>query len=200
MSKETDEKTEQPVVSDLVISFDELYAEHKAAVYSYTCYLTRNKTEAEDLFQETWLRVVKHLHRIKETEKTRAWLFTIAANLYKDLLRKKKIRISFWQKNNHSSSLDYRHFGAGKTDDPVEKTELKEAGKKIMQGLEKIPEKLRRVFVLREIEGFSYVEISNILKLPEGTVKSRLHRAIKRLQQELAYLKPWSGSGQRSVT
>ena len=69
-------------------------------------------------------------------------------------------------------------------------TDQLEARKAITQALSRLPDKLRRVFILKEIEGFKYLEISDILGIPVGTVKSMMHRAINRLRQELAVFCP----------
>ena len=66
--------------------FDALYREYKVPVYRFIRYLTRNRNEADDLFQETWLRVVRYYPKASPVKDIRAWLFTIASNLYKDVL------------------------------------------------------------------------------------------------------------------
>jgi len=80
------------------LNFDHLYLEYKQAVYRYIYYLIRreNEIEAADLFQETWLRVVKYLPAIQESKNPKAFIFTIATNLFRDHLRKKKIRDNFF--------------------------------------------------------------------------------------------------------
>src|SRR4030042_300189 len=73
--------------------FDAIYDRHKEFIFKYAFYLTRDRGEAEDLFQETWLRVVRNSAGIKtEPERLKPWLSTIVSNLYKDSLRRKKSR------------------------------------------------------------------------------------------------------------
>ena len=91
----TEGKTHPGRTEAVTPQFDELYLQYKEAVFSFAFYLTRNQPEAEDLFQETWLRVIKHLPENAEIQDLKPWIFTIVANLYRDLLRKKRIRNIF---------------------------------------------------------------------------------------------------------
>jgi RNA polymerase sigma-70 factor (ECF subfamily) len=168
--------------------FDELYEAHKASTFSLACYLTRSRREAEDLFQETWLRVVKQLtHKPVDSAGCKAWIMTIATNLYRDWLRKKRVRWRFSGSPSDSfaeESLWERPFwGTGA--DGIKESERQEIQMAVSKALKGLPEKQRLVFVLKEMEGFRYTEIGEILSLPVGTVKSLLHRAVKRLRREL---------------
>ncbi len=166
--------------------FDNIYAQYKSAVYSYICYLTKNTDEAEDLFQETWLRVARNMGKINTLQNVKAWIFTVATNLYRDTIRKKKIRQETWRMRNIYTMESTEERGGSWKSDPEEKVTVSETAKTILKALEKIPEKLQKIFVLKEMEGFSYHEIAQILKVPVGTTKSRFHRAIKLLRRELA--------------
>jgi len=182
-------RSKQSDTNRLVCLFNILYKTHKSAIYGYICYLTRNKLEAEDLFQETWLRVVKNLHQVNDVKKAKAWLYTIATNLYKDHLRKKKTKQNFWEKIKMGYSAgNPRNLLTNSA--PVEEIELQETGQAIVDAVNKLPEKLRRIFILKQMQDFSYLEISDILKMPEGTAKSRMHRAVRILRQELAGFNP----------
>ncbi|MBU2438597.1 MAG: RNA polymerase sigma factor, partial [Acidobacteria bacterium] len=85
--------------------FDLLYDTYKSSVYSYACYLTRNEKEAEDLFQETWLRIVQNPPKSRDVSELKSWVFTITTNLYRDLLRKKKVRRTFLLEKSSTSNL-----------------------------------------------------------------------------------------------
>jgi RNA polymerase sigma-70 factor (ECF subfamily) len=172
--------------------FDTLYLEHKSSVYRFACYLTQNRNEADDLFQETWLRVVRYLPDSSPVKNHRAWIFTIAANLYKDMLRKKKTqRMIFVSRSPHSDGNSEKEFeGSVKPGGPDESDRV-DLGMAIDQALRVLPYPQRRVFVLKELEGFKLSEISSMLKVPVGTVKSLMFRAVKRLQKELS---PFSDS------
>ena len=173
--------------------FDDLYQEYRVAIYSFACYLTQNLGEAEDLFQETWLRVVHHLPKKVEKSSAKSWIFTITANLHKDSLRKKRIRRAFFlQKASRSapeedgssflfgSSFPNETNGANRVD----------MRRDIAQAMKQLPEQQRGIFALREIEGFKYSEISEIYEIPVGTVKSLMFRAVRKLRGELSAYNP----------
>ena len=191
-------KNKQTVTSSNAVlasqsEFDLLYDTYKSAVFSYACYLTRNEKEAEDLFQETWLRIVQNPPRSRDVSELKSWVFTITTNLYRDLLRKKKVRRTFLLEKSSTSNLGPGFFAADTRQGKIQtsrETDRVDAGNAIALALAQLPEKLHRVFVLKEIEGFKYMEISRILNLPVGTVKSMMHRAVRRLQQELAVFCP----------
>jgi RNA polymerase sigma-70 factor (ECF subfamily) len=189
------ESCENRMNSDRVTQekFDDLYQEYRVAIYSFACYLTQNSGEAEDLFQETWLRVVHHLPKKVEKSSAKAWLFTITANLHKDVLRKMRIRRAFFfQKASRSvsdesafsflfgSSIPGAANGANRVD----------MRRDIAQAMERLPERQRGIFALREIEGLKYSEISEIYKIPVGTVKSMMFRAVRKLRGELSAYNP----------
>ena len=171
--------------------FDRLYQEQKTAVYRFACYLTQDRNEAEDLFQETWLRVARYYAGGPPVRDNRAWLYTITANLFKDLLRKKKIRrMVFMTRHSNTdedAELKLNTQTAFHGPDESDQVDMSMA---IHSALKVLPHSQRRVFVLKEMEGFKLKEISKILKIPEGTVKSLMFRAVKRLQRELL---PYAG-------
>jgi RNA polymerase sigma-70 factor (ECF subfamily) len=175
------------LVGNQVTRFNRLYDQHKNALYRYLNFLTRNTAESEDLFQETWLRVAKHMQKLDHIEKVKPWIFTIATNLHRDSLRKKKIRQMFIRNLDRGDCSPHLPLKSVQRD-PAEKTEREQAYQDVMQALGNLPEKIRQVVVLREIEGFSYEEIAVTLGLSSGTVKSRMHRAIKKIRREMDFL------------
>lgn len=173
--------------------FDALYDEHKTSVFRFAYYLTQDRREAEDLFQEAWLRVVKNFSKISRKSTIKAWIMTIVANLHRDALRKKRIRRlfllqkykAFKQRENKTTlSTGSKDFAYSDTEN---QTDMSLA---ISQALARLPERQRLVYALKEIEGFKQTEISEMLKIPMGTVKSLMFRAVKRLQRELSPYKP----------
>ncbi|MDZ7332501.1 MAG: RNA polymerase sigma factor [candidate division KSB1 bacterium] len=91
----TDDQLIQRIYNQDVSAFDELYEKYQTAVYRFACYLTQNRMEADDLFQETWLRAVRFLPNNPSVRDFKAWILTIAINLHRDQLRKKRIRRFF---------------------------------------------------------------------------------------------------------
>jgi len=173
--------------------FDELYDKYKDAVFSYSCYLTQNLEEAEDLFQDAWVRVVKHLAEEVNMKSAKAWIFTIVTNLYRDELRRKRVRRLLFFQKAETPDLEQAKlsaFSGVSVSDPAAITDQAQIRKEITGAMTRLPERQRRVFVLKEIAGFQQAEISQIMRIPVGTVKSLLYRAVKRLQRELSSYNP----------
>lgn len=173
--------------------FDDLYQEYRSAVFNFACYLTQNPGEAEDLFQDTWLRVVNHLPKKVEKSSAKAWIFTITANLHKDSLRKKRIRRAFFlQKASRSVPDEENHSFLFGSSFPGETNGANRADMRrdIARAMKRLPEQQRGIFALREIEGFKYSEISEVYEIPVGTVKSLMFRAMRKLREELSAYNP----------
>jgi RNA polymerase sigma-70 factor (ECF subfamily) len=173
--------------------FDELYDTHRIAVYSFAYRLTQDRGEAEDLFQETWLRVAQYFPKALDMVKVKAWLFTITANLHKDSLRKKRTRRRFLFQKKWTADQDTTGCEGlqeqGSHDETLE-LEKVEMGHAISQAMSHLPDQHRLVFMLKEVAGFKQSEISEILGIPIGTVKSVMFRAVKKLRQDLAAYHP----------
>lgn len=173
--------------------FDELYDTHRTAVFSFAYSLTQNRGEAEDLFQETWLRVAQYFPKVLDMKKVKAWLFTIMANLHKDTLRKKRTRRRFLFQKKWTTEQDVT--GCEELPELASAAETKgsehvEMSHAISHAISNLPDQHRLVFMLKEIAGFKQSEISEILGLPIGTVKSVMFRAVKKLRQDLAAYNP----------
>ncbi len=168
--------------------FDEVYERYRLDVFRFLFSLTRNQAEAEDLFQEVWIRVVRHGPTRPDKEDLKPWLLTIVLNLHRDMLRKKRVRRLFLMKRyGQEQSPSVRSDGrTPPATDPAHLSEQAALQKDIDQAVAVLPEKQRYVFLLSEVQGLAQAEIADILAVPLGTVKSLLHRAVKRLQRELA--------------
>lgn len=173
--------------------FDAVYDSYKTAVYAFAYRLTQNRGEAEDLFQETWLRVAQNFPKVLDMKKIKAWLFTIAANLHKDVLRKKRIRRVFlfqrkwefdqiWDCSGDTSALS--------SSDKASVSERMEIGRDISLAIAKLSAPQRLIFILKEVEGFTQLEISEMLGMPVGTVKSLMYRAVQSLRRDLTAYHP----------
>jgi RNA polymerase sigma-70 factor (ECF subfamily) len=169
-------------------AFDDLYEKYQNAVFGFAYYLTQNRGDAEDLFQEAWLRIAKKLPDEVNMKSIKAWIFTVVSNLHRDELRKKRIRRLFFLQRAKSLENENTLFPvlAGK---PVsvnsDEAYQADMGRDIARAMAKLPDRQRRVFVLKEIAEFKQAEISDILGIPLGTVKSLMHRAVSRLRGEL---------------
>ena len=170
-------------------AFDNLYKKYQNAVFGFAYYLTQNRGDAEDLFQEAWLRIAKKLPDEVNMQSIKAWIFTVVANLHRDELRKKRIRRLFFLQKAMSLEKENTMFPV-LPDQPVsinpEEVNQTDVGRDIAQAMARLPDRQRRVFVLKEIAEFKQAEISDILRIPLGTVKSLMHRAVTRLRRELS--------------
>lgn len=169
-------------------AFDDLYEKYQNAVFGFAYYLTQHRGDAEDLFQEAWLRIAKKLPDEVNMKSIKAWIFTIVTNLHRDELRKKRIRrLFFSQKATRLEKANSVFPVLPEKPASVNSDEEYQAdmGRDINQALARLPDRQRRVFVLKEIADFRQAEISDILGIPVGTVKSLMHRAVTRLRREL---------------
>ncbi|KPJ73169.1 hypothetical protein AMJ52_04100 [candidate division TA06 bacterium DG_78] len=144
---------------------------YKGRIFSYVYRMVRNYHDAEDLTFDTFIRCFKALHRFDRTKQFSTWLFTIAHNLVIDFYRKNKQEYEYF---------DEKH---AIKDDFVYDYEKKKKLEKIERALTKLPALDREIVILFHKEEYSYQEISEIVKLPVTTIKTRLHRARKKLQQ-----------------
>jgi RNA polymerase sigma-70 factor (ECF subfamily) len=170
-------------------AFDYLYKKYQNAVFGFSYYLTQNRGDAEDLFQEAWLRVAKKMPDEIDMKSIKAWIFTIVANLHRDELRKKRVRRIFLlqkaaslEKENSVFPVPASKAVSVNSDEAIQAS----IGSDISRALASLPNRQRRIFVLKEIADFKQAEISDILGIPVGTVKSLMHRAVKRLRLELS--------------
>ncbi len=166
-------------------AFTELANRYQDRLLNFIYRMIGDRDRAEDLAQETFVRVYRHLHRYDSGRKFSTWILTIASNLSKNELRNRArnplvlfqaMRAS-WQADNRPIEFeDKRNL----PDDLFRKRRLQE---QVEIAVTKLPEHHRVVFVLREMEGKTYDEISQITGVTLGTVKSRLNRARNRFAQ-----------------
>ena len=138
-----------------------------------------DRERAQDLIQETFIRVYRHLHRFDPTKKFSTWIYTIASNLAKNELRNRSRNpLVFFQTIKKNWEADHRPLEwedhSYRPDDLYRKRHLRQV---VEKAISELPEHHRVVFVLRELQGKTYEEISQITAVNLGTVKSRLNRA-----------------------
>ena len=155
---------------------------HKGAVYNVCLRMLSNTHEAEDIAQEVFMRAFMSIGTFREEAKLATWLYRIAMNLCRNRIKYHQRRAA----NRHMSVENLfegqyqRSCGriTGETPPtPEESLEASQAQTRIQQALLQLDDDFRRLLVLRDLEGLSYLDIMKITGLPEGTVKSRLHRA-----------------------
>ncbi|NUO63564.1 MAG: sigma-70 family RNA polymerase sigma factor [Gemmatimonadaceae bacterium] len=160
-------------------AFQELVDRYQGRLLNFVYRTIGDREKAEDLVQEVFIRVYRHLHRFDRSKKFSTWIYTIASNLAKNELRNRSrnplvlfqtIRKN-WQEDDRP--LQFEDTTA-RPDDLFRKRHLREL---VEDSVAKLPAHHREVFVLRELEGKSYEEIAEITECNLGTVKSRLNRA-----------------------
>ena len=160
-------------------AFAEIVNRYDKRLQNFIARTVGDREQAEDLVQETFVRVYRHLHRFDQTRKFSTWIYTIAGNLAKNELRNRSRNpLVLFQTIMKNWDADYRplEWEDPKTrpDDLYRKRFLRE---KVNEAVEQLPEHHRTVFILRELHGKSYEEIAEITGCNLGTVKSRLNRA-----------------------
>ena len=161
-------------------AFDETVLPHLDAAFNYARWLTGNAADAEDVVQDACVKAIRFLSSLRDGD-ARAWLFTIVRNTWYSRVSR---RASVMEATPLDSARDERPDEAL---DPEARLLQEHDVARVRAAIEQLPVDYRDVIVLREIEGLSYKEIASVVRVPIGTVMSRLARARERL---LAALKP----------
>ncbi len=169
-------------------SFDVLVDRYQHRLLNFVYRTIGDRERAEDLVQEVFIRVHRHLHRFDQSKKFSTWIYTIASNLAKNELRNRSRNpLVLFQAIRKDDDVDQRplQFEDHQTrpDDLFRKRHLREL---VEWAVARLPEHHRIVFVLRELEGKTYEEIAELTDCNLGTVKSRLNRARARFAQIVA--------------
>jgi RNA polymerase sigma-70 factor (ECF subfamily) len=162
---------------------DRLIERYQQRLYRYLLFLTGNTALAEDLFQETWIRVLERGHQYNAKSKFESWLFAIARNLVIDVSRRKKIA-SLEDLGDSESSQPFE-LPDEHSISPLQLLVSRESKQTVQLSLLKIPAYYREVLLLRFQEELSLEEISAVLATPISTVKSRLYRGLTVLKSAL---------------
>jgi RNA polymerase sigma-70 factor (ECF subfamily) len=169
-------------------AFRELVNRYKNSLYTFLKQFLNRQDLVEDVFQETFMQLFTSRESFDQSRPLRPWLFTIAANKAKDALRK-------WQRTSavnigtiaDSQDISFDEMLNTITSDntlPSKELEKNETSLRIAHILAEIPENLREIIVLAYFNKFSYKQMSDILGIPIGTVKSRLHTAVGRFAKD----------------
>jgi len=171
--------TDQEILSVLV-------KRYRAPLYNFVFRFVNDRETAEDIVQETFLRTLRHKHQFPAIEQVSTWLYTIAGNLAKTELRRRKrwhwvpigpsddeeTRVSFYEPVDRDLL-------------PGEDTDTATVQRTVVDAIGSLPQEFRDAVRLRDLNGLSYDEIAKIIDCPVGTVKSRVNRGRVRLQRGL---------------
>lgn len=159
-----------------------LIQQYKNKIYTYSMYMLKNKMDADDVTQEVMIRIWKNMNRFNILA-AKTWIIKTTNNLCIDFLRKRAVSMN--RENEIDELFEDTFSRDSNNDNPFLTTHYKMMASKIKEAIQRLPENLRSVFVLYEIEGMKYKEISRALELPLNSVKVYLLRARKKLQEEL---------------
>ena len=169
-------------------SYAEIVEIYKDKVFQICFRMLGNRHEAEDIAQEAFLRAFVNISSFNIDLKFSTWLYRIATNLCIDRIRKKKPDYYLDAEVAGTDGLTMYSNVASKEKRPEEDVESMELQETIQEEISKLPEKYRSVIVLKYIEELSLNEISELLNLPLGTVKTRIHRGREALRKKLRYV------------
>ena len=168
-------------------AYTELVNRYKDKLINFIFNYLGDFESSEDVVQETMIKLYQKKHYYKEIAKFSTWLYTIAKNLANTELRRRKQRkttlLSQFSKDDKTYELP------SNDPEPGQEIQTEIVNKIIRDAVDQLSEKFKIVIVLRDIQGLSYEDISEIINVPIGTVKSRINRARLQLQVELKHLK-----------
>jgi RNA polymerase sigma factor (sigma-70 family) len=156
---------------------------HAEAVQGFIFALLGDRNLVEDLAQDTFLRAFLAIKKYEFRAPFRSWLFRIAINLCRDQLRKRKVRKIMGSFHTAADEEETEYLDP--QPDALENLEHKERSELVHEALAKLPDPLRQVLILRDLQEYSYEEMAQLLGWRMGTIKSRLFRARKELGQLL---------------
>jgi RNA polymerase sigma-70 factor, ECF subfamily len=158
-------------------------------LFSTALRMTRNRSDAEDLVQETYIKGWRSFHTFQEGTNLRAWLFRIMTNTYINKYNAQKRKGTEVELDDIEELFLYKRLGS------IDQSQLSSSAEdqmlelftddEVKNALESLPEDFRMPVLLSDVDGFSYKEIAEMLEIPIGTVMSRLHRGRKSMQKML---------------
>jgi RNA polymerase sigma-70 factor (ECF subfamily) len=164
-------------------AYGQLIERYKNKVFYLAFGLTGDRSEADDLAQEVFIKAYYAMPKFQSKSGFGTWLYRIAVNHVRDYLRKNRHRLDELAIDRFGETLPAAQGSS------FEERQLSEKKKALVQAaLHRLPEKYQVILALRDIRGLPYEEISQILGISAGTVDSRLHRARRRLREKLAVL------------
>lgn len=182
----TDEQLIRDFQNGSTAAFDEIVRRYRNPLFSFIYRILNDPAFTEDLLQETFIRVWTNRDSYREVAKFSTWIYTIAGNLAKSELRRQRIRRWVSLGGSSSNDADDRSIEiADENSDPHKDYERSNIQSRVDAEVARLPLIFREVIILRDVQELSYEEIGEILKVPLGTVKSRVNRARLRLQRRL---------------
>jgi RNA polymerase sigma-70 factor (ECF subfamily) len=176
MDRLTDEALYSRFRKGETAAFDMLYERYRQPLYLFLLRSTPSKSDAEDLFQELWTRVIHARDQFQEGS-VKAWLFRIARNLEIDMYRRRSLR----------PMADSERVDASAATDPLPEQRAHDAdcGDRLVAAIDSLPRDQREAFLLKEETGLPLTDIAQLVSVGRETIKSRLRYAMKHLREIL---------------
>ncbi|MEM8609559.1 MAG: RNA polymerase sigma factor [Myxococcota bacterium] len=170
-------------------SFRTLFERYRNPLFNFILRRVKDPALAEELYQDVWIRVIESGDRFRGDAKFSTWIYTIARNRCIDRSRRSKNRIHRSLDSPQTDSgrplIEAVRASAPSTDDLATASSIKE---RIARAVEELPEEQQEVFLMRQLQGLGFQEISDVVRAPVNTVKSRMRYALERLRHELGDL------------
>jgi len=181
LTREEESRIVQKVIKGDVNAFETLVLAYEKNVYNIALRMTGNSEDASDMTQEAFIKAYNSLQSFRGDSKFSVWLYRIATNVCLDFLRSKSRRptVSLSVEDNEGDEVQLDV--ADESQSPELLLDRQMTRESVRRGLETLSPEYRQILLLREIQGLSYEEISQVLGLEAGTVKSRIFRARKKL-------------------
>jgi len=164
-------------------AFTELVNRFKKTIYAVAYRRLKNHLDADEVTQETFVRVYKKIGELKSSQNFRSYIIRIALNFCTDLIRRRKKLVPV---DELTSQSDMSLSAAGSISSPERNLENAEIISEIEDAIEWLPPKQKMAFILHDLEGFSKSEVAKIMNCPQATVRSNLHIARTKLKKWLA--------------
>lgn len=168
-----------------VASFELLIKDYQVYAYNIAYRMMGNEEDAKDAAQEALIKVYKSIHKFKETSSFSTWLYRIVMNTCKDELKKRKEKVLSLDKEMETDDGTMSREIGDESLNPSKIVERNEVSHVVQEAINTLPDANKMVIVLRDIQGLSYEEISQVIKEPVGTVKSRISRGRNQLKKIL---------------
>ncbi len=169
-------------------AFQEIVGRYKNGLYAFLRNFLNRTDLIDDVFQETFLQLFTSRDSFDRDRPLRPWLYTIAANKAKDALRKMQrtatVSIGTMSDSDEMSFDDMLNVLTSEEERPYDDLEKGEIAANVRQVISNIPDNLREILVMAYFNHFSYKQMSDVLRIPIGTVKSRLHTAVGRFAKD----------------
>lgn len=181
MTEVSEKKIIEKVLGGDANAFEELVLRYEKTVYNLALRMVGDRDDAFDMTQEAFIKAYGSLSSFRGDSKFSVWIYRITTNVCLDFLRsksrKQQVSLTVSDDDDEDAQLDI----PDPSSDPEQQLMQKMSMQSVEEGLKTLPDKQRQILVMRELGGMSYAEIGKALSLEEGTVKSRIFRARKRL-------------------